>query len=278
VPEFSSATSAPAALAQPVADPAADVALPPAAVAAPVAGQPADDLPEGRVHPRGVGLGERLECGVGAPPLGQHLDQASVVGDDAVVGDAQVEAAQVLGVAARLHDQDAADQARLAGAAVGVAADDHVQPRPGQVAGQLLVDVEPVVGEQHQQVGLRVQFGDPAPDHRALVVQPQARHAHVRGHLEELGAGHADHAHAQAAALEDHGLLREHQLAALVAQVQGHDRPGGAGGQAAGVVAALVEVVVADRPGVDTQQVEHVDPTAARHAVDLDLADGVCRS
>ncbi len=259
--------------AQGVADPVAHVALVGTAVT-PGHRQLADDAAEDLVH-AGVGRGHGgLQLGGGASALGQQLDQSAVVFDDAVVGHLQVEPAQVLQLRSGLHHQDVADQQGLAQARVGVAADDQVDARAGQFAGQGDVAVSAVVGDQDQQVGAGIELGRPAARDLGLVVQAQAAHAGLGADRHQPPAGHADHADVEPAALEDHGLLRELEFAALVADVQGHQREVGAGGQGADVVAAQVELVIADHAGVEADQVQHVHPGAAPDAVVVHLAEG----
>ena len=86
--------------------------------------------------------------------LSEHGEQPVPVAGDPLALDVEIQPAQELAVRSRVHDERTAHLDRLRQRVVGVAAENHVEPV--HPPGQLEVDGQTVVREQHDQVDVLV--------------------------------------------------------------------------------------------------------------------------
>ena len=166
---------------------------------------------------------QRAHVGIGRDRVRQHRDQR--VGDVAYAPAVHldVEPRQELAVRARRDQQRVADAHGLRQRIVRVGGQDDVDAL--DAGGQLAVDVEAVVGEQHHHLrALRARAATDRRSSASRMPNDQFGHHPARIGDRRVGEGLADHGDADAAPLE-HAATVEYRLGEVgVAHVAGEER------------------------------------------------------
>ncbi len=164
----------------------------------------------------------RRHVGIGLDRIGQHGDEPELVALDAPVAHLEIEPRQELAVAARGDKQGVADLDRRGQRVVRVAGQDHVDAL--HPAGQLAVDVEAVVAQQHDQIDLvGAQLLDIGRDLLFLDAERPVGDQVARVGDRRVGKRLADHADAQAATLEHSGGLKHRVAPGCLLHVAGEE-------------------------------------------------------
>ena len=206
-------------------------------------------------------LDQRRHRGIGVDDIREHGDQLVAVSGDAAAAHVEVEAGQELAVRTRRHEQGVSHGHCLGQRIVGVRGEYDIDA--GDPRGQLAVDVEAVVTEQHDEVDARLAHRvHPLAD---LVL------ADAEGPVGDqipgigdrrVGIGLADDGDTQSRALEDLHGLEDRLVPGGVPDVAGQERKFQLADEFLNPLGAVGEFPVRGH-GLDTQRVHGLDHVRA---------------